>query len=194
MPTRTLSQIPGEDPIEMLSNRGKLFRKEGSTMQKIKYLLPIAGLSLLLGCDRSEPGTGASIDNQSTSSGSSSASANRREPAAYSATNDNTTSSVQPDNTGKNVRDRSDASLTPGDQGGSESDRETTQRIRHALTSNDQLSTDAKNIKIVTLNGKVTLRGPVNSPEEKNTIDSIVKSNGGTSVDDQLEVKPPKNQ
>lgn len=92
------------------------------------------------------------------------------------------------------MRDRSDATLTPGDQGGSEADREITRRIRRALSSNDQLSTDAKNIKVITLDGKVTLRGPVNSPEEQKTIDSIVKDNGGTAVDDQLEVKAPKTQ
>jgi hypothetical protein len=163
-------------------------------MQNIKYLLSLAVLSLLLGCNRSETGTGASNDNQSTSSGSSSASATSRDSGYSKPADDKNASSAQPDNTRNNVRDRSDATLTPGDQGGSEADREITRRIRRALSSNDQLSTDAKNIKVITLDGKVTLRGPVNSPEEQKTIDSIVKDNGGTTVDDQLEVKAPKTQ
>lgn len=163
-------------------------------MQNVKYLLSLAVLSLLLGCNRSDSGTGASVDNQTTSSGSSSAPASSRETRSATTPNDNSASAVQPDNTGKNVRDRSDASLTPGDQGGNEADRETTRRIRHALTSNDQLSTDAKNIKVITVDGKVTLRGPVNSAEEQKTIESLAKQNGGTTVDDQLEVKAPKTQ
>jgi hyperosmotically inducible protein len=114
-------------------------------------------------------------------------------PRTYSTndTNANTSaaSTAEPDNTGKNVRDRSDATLTPGDQGGSESDRQLTRQVRRAITSNDQLSTTAKNIKIITVNGKVTLRGPVNSEQEKQTIDAAVKQAGVASFDDQLEVK-----
>jgi len=169
-------------------------------MQKLKYLLSLAALSLLLGCNRSDTGTGASVDSQTTSSGSSSAPAtapaSSRDAASTTTApaNDTSASAVQPDNTGKNVRDRSDASLTPGDQSGNESDREITRRIRRALTSNDQLSTDAKNIKVITVDGKVTLRGPVNSAEEQKTIESLAKQNGGTTVDDQLEVKTSKTQ
>jgi hypothetical protein len=94
------------------------------------------------------------------------------------------------DNTGRNVRDRSDSTLTPGDQGNNKSDLETTKQIRRALTKDDQFSTTAKNIKIITANGKVTLRGPVKSAEERQKILSIVRSvAGGNSVDNQLEVK-----
>jgi hypothetical protein len=163
-------------------------------MQTIKYLMCLAALLLVMGCNRSEPATGGSADSQSSSSGSSSAVTGSRDYGSPNPAIDTTATSAQPDNTGKNVRDRSDATLTPGDQGGSDSDRDTTQRIRRALTSNDQLSTDAKNIKVITLNGKVTLRGPVNNSQEQQTIESIVKANGGASVDDQLEVKAPKTQ
>ena len=69
---------------------------------------------------------------------------------------------VQADNSGKNVRDRNDATLTSGDQGTSPADRATTTRIRQNLVSGpNDYSTTAKNIKIITVNGKVTLRGPV---------------------------------
>jgi len=104
--------------------------------------------------------------------------------------NTNATSVKDADNTGRNVRDRNDASLTSGDQGNSDSDREITRKIRRSLTSNDQLSTVAKNIKIITQNGKVTLRGPVNSEQEKQTIAQTAQSAAGqNTIDNQLEVK-----
>ena len=52
------------------------------------------------------------------------------------------------------------------------------------------MSVDARNIKIVTLNGAVTLRGPVDSQQEKDAIEGRAKNVGGvTSVDNQLEIK-----
>jgi hyperosmotically inducible protein len=107
----------------------------------------------------------------------------------YSSTNSNG-STKDADNTGRNVRDRSDATLTPGDQSNSKSDLEITRRIRRALTSDDQLSTTAKNIKIITDNGKVTLRGPVKTAGEQQAILSVVKNVAGqSSVNNELEVK-----
>jgi len=96
-----------------------------------------------------------------------------------------------PDNTGRNVRDRSDAAVTPGDQSESKSELELTRNIRRAITGNSQLSTTAKNIKVVTTaDGKVTLRGPVNTPAEKDQIAQLVQGTPGvTSVDNELEVK-----
>jgi osmotically-inducible protein OsmY len=93
------------------------------------------------------------------------------------------------DNTGKNARDRNDQSLTPGDQGNSDSDIDLTRRIRRAIVQKEGLSTNAKNIKIITVNGKTTLRGPVNSQEEKNTISTLAQGVAGGPVDNQLEVK-----
>ena len=55
------------------------------------------------------------------------------------------------------------------------------------------LSTTAKNIKVITTNGQVTLRGPVKSAQEKAKIDQIAKSAaGGAKIDDQLDIKEPK--
>jgi osmotically-inducible protein OsmY len=95
------------------------------------------------------------------------------------------------DNTGINVRDRNSATLTPGDQGNSESDRTTTQKIRQLLVSGtNDYSVTAKNIKIITADGKVTLRGPVQTDAEKSGIVSIAKNIAGEgNVNDQLEVK-----
>jgi hyperosmotically inducible periplasmic protein len=95
------------------------------------------------------------------------------------------------DNTARNVRDRDDATLTPGDQGNSPADREITHKIRKTLVSGPtDYSVTAKNIKIITVNGKATLRGPVKTEAEKAAIVSLAKTIAGESnVDDQLEVK-----
>lgn len=95
---------------------------------------------------------------------------------------------VASDNTQVNERDRSDASVTAGDQAGGK-DMEITRVIRRELTSRDSLSTYAHNIKIVTANGKVTLKGPVRSTNEKMEAEKIAKSVAGVSgVSNQLTI------
>jgi hypothetical protein len=59
------------------------------------------------------------------------------------------------DNTARNARDRNNATLTPDDQGNSPADREITQKIREVLIDASSYSATAKNIKIVTVNGKL---------------------------------------
>jgi osmotically-inducible protein OsmY len=94
-----------------------------------------------------------------------------------------------PDNTGRNVRDRSGATLTPGDQSESEADRTLTQRIRQAVVADEALSTTAKNVKIITINGVVTLRGPVKNPQEKVMVEAKARQIAGAEkVDSQLEI------
>ena len=94
------------------------------------------------------------------------------------------------DNTGKNERDRNSKTLTPGDQSGKPEDRKLTQSIRQAVMKDKSLTMTAKNVKIITANGKVTLRGPVNTAEEKTKINDLAKVAAGTiPVDNQLEVK-----
>jgi len=96
------------------------------------------------------------------------------------------------DNTRRNVRDRDGATLLPGDQGNSEADRTTTQQIRKALVKDNSLSLTAKNVKIITINGAVTLRGVVKTEQEKNDIAAKAKQVAGlTEVNNQLEVKTP---
>lgn|SRR6266850_3339007 len=92
---------------------------------------------------------------------------------------------VEPDNSGRNVRDRDDQNKTTGDQ----SENEAPQNIRRAVTADDSLSTNAKNVKIITNNGTVTLRGPVKSEKEKAEIEAKAKQVAGVKrVDNQLEV------
>jgi hyperosmotically inducible protein len=99
------------------------------------------------------------------------------------------TSAVEPDNTGRNVRDRGGETKTSGDQSESEADRTITQNIRKALTEDDSLSTNAKNVKIITNDGVVTLRGPVKNEKEKAEIEAKAKQVAGVrNVDNQLEV------
>ena len=95
------------------------------------------------------------------------------------------------DNSARNARDRDTNSLTPGDQGSSNADIEITKKIRQAVVSGtNDYSMTAKNIKIITTNGKVTLRGPVNNDGEKTGIEGIAKSVAGDeNVDNQLEIK-----
>jgi hyperosmotically inducible protein len=96
---------------------------------------------------------------------------------------------VNPDNTAKNERDRSGETQTSGDQSNSSADLKITQAIRQALMKDGELSTTAKNIKVITANGEVTLRGPVKTAQEKAKIDHIAKSAaGGARIEDQLEV------
>ena len=62
--------------------------------------------------------------------------------------------------------------------------------IRKAVVANDNLSTNAHNVKIITVDAVVTLRGPVKSAEEQATIVSLAqKTNGVKRVDNQLEVE-----
>ena len=94
------------------------------------------------------------------------------------------------DNTATNERDRSGETKTSGDQSNSSTDLKVTQAIRRALMKDRELSTMAKNIKVVTANGQVTLRGPVKTVQEKAKVDQIARSAaGGAQIDDQLDVK-----
>lgn len=94
------------------------------------------------------------------------------------------------DNTKKNERDRSGDTKTPLDQSNAPEDLKITQNIRKAVMADDSLSMSAKNVKIITAGGKVTLRGPVANAEEKKKIAALAKANAGEAqVTDQLEIK-----
>ena len=97
------------------------------------------------------------------------------------------------DNTKRNARDADGHTLTPLDQGESETDRTITQQIRKQVVGHDQLSTNAKNVKIITQDGVVTLRGPVKSATEKKAVADRAKSEAGVKrVDDLLEIAPDR--
>ena len=116
---------------------------------------------------------------------------NEGKTTATSATSTPTDSAaVKRDNTEVNVRDRSDAVKTPIDQNENRNDIDITANIRKRVVDT-KMSVNAQNVKIITQDGKVTLRGPVKSEDEKAQIDKMAHEVAGTAnVDNQLEVQP----
>jgi hyperosmotically inducible protein len=111
-------------------------------------------------------------------------------PGSPAPANAATSPAVPPDNTKVNERDRNTGNLTPGDQNNNETDLKITQQIRQAVMADGSLSFTAKNVKIITQGGKVTLRGPVNTAQERSAIEAAArKVAGATQVDNQIEVK-----
>lgn len=111
-------------------------------------------------------------------------------PSDDVATTRNDVQAVAPDNAKKNERDRNDNAPTPGDQGNSDRDIEITRQIREQVVAHPNFSINAQNVKIITQNGAVTLRGPVETAEEKATIERIAKAQAGANkVVSELEVK-----
>ncbi|MBA3963595.1 MAG: BON domain-containing protein [Chthoniobacterales bacterium] len=104
---------------------------------------------------------------------------------------DTSTATATPaDNSGRNVRDRSGETKTSGDQSNSSGDIKITAAIRRAVMKDDSLSMMAKNVKIITADGMVTLRGPVKNAAEKETVARLAEANaGGAKVMNHLEVK-----
>ena len=99
-------------------------------------------------------------------------------------------SSFTPDNSAVNVRDRNPNSMTADQQANAKNDVEVTREIRRSVMKDNSLSMMAHNVKIVTANGNVTLRGPVKTEDEKNEIASKAQAIAGADkVDNQLEVK-----
>jgi osmotically-inducible protein OsmY len=92
-----------------------------------------------------------------------------------------------PDNTAHNK----DHAKTADQQSNNAADRDTTQQIRKSIVGDSSLSTYAHNVKIITLNGGVTLKGPVRSAEEKQSVeDKATAVAGAGKVKNQLSVKP----
>ena len=98
-----------------------------------------------------------------------------------------TDQSTSPDNSGMNA----DHKKTADNQPNSSDDRLTTAKVRKAIIADKELSSYAHNIKIITMNGKVTLEGPVKSEEEKQRITSdLANVIPAENVTNQLTVKP----
>ncbi|MDP1665156.1 MAG: BON domain-containing protein [Methylobacter sp.] len=96
------------------------------------------------------------------------------------------------ENTERNVRDKSNTTLTPEDQKETKKDIKITAKIRQAVVRDKSLSVDAQNAKIITRNGVVTLRGPVANEAESIKLQKIAKKiRGVVQVNNQLENKAP---
>jgi hyperosmotically inducible periplasmic protein len=95
------------------------------------------------------------------------------------------------DNTKMNQPDRSANSLNADKQSNNESDRNLTQQVRQAIIADKSLSTYAHNVKVITQNGQVTLKGPVRSEDEKRSIEAKAATIAGESkVTSELTIKP----
>jgi hyperosmotically inducible periplasmic protein len=98
-----------------------------------------------------------------------------------------------PDNTKSNQGDASQGATTADQQKMNPADRETSRQIRSAIVKDKSLSTYSHNIKIITQNGKVTLKGPVRSDEEKSNIEAKAAAVAGAdNVTDMLTIAPTK--
>lgn len=98
-----------------------------------------------------------------------------------------------PDNSKTNQGDADKGAMTAQQQKMNPADRDTSKQIRSALVKDKSLSTYAHNIKIITRDGKVTLKGPVRSEDEKNEITAKAASIAGAdNVNDELTIAPRK--
>lgn len=96
------------------------------------------------------------------------------------------------DNTANNARDRAETAKTPINQNENKKDVEITADIRKRVVDT-KMSVDAQNVKIITQEGKVTLRGPVKSEDEKTQIEKFaVDVAGAGNVENLLEVETSK--
>ena len=149
----------------------------------MRMSLGITLLSLTLlgayGCERNAAPTGTPTNTGNTSN-----------PASVDMA---PASAVRPNNTAINRRDaNSGGPVTPVNQGEGATDIRITADIRKAVMDDGSLSTNAHNVKIITNNGAVTLRGVVENDAEKSKVEDKAKAVGGvTNVDDQLEIKKP---
>jgi hyperosmotically inducible periplasmic protein len=100
-------------------------------------------------------------------------------------------SAQAPDNTQVNKRDRSPAEATADQQKNNRSDLDLTKDIRKSIMDDKSLSTYAHNVKVISQNGTVTLKGPVKSADEKSSIvaKAVSIAGGADKVVDQMSVK-----
>ena len=111
------------------------------------------------------------------------------QPIAQQGADQSTT--PQADNTRMNQQDRNPNEATADQQKADRSDREITQQIRKSITSDKSLSTYGHNVKVITQNGMVTLKGPVRSEEEKKAVEAkAAEVAGADKVTNEIDVQP----
>lgn len=102
---------------------------------------------------------------------------------------------TQPDNTKVNKRDRADGAVTAGQQKETAADRDLAKKIRAAIVKDDTLSTYAHNVKVVAIDGKVTLKGPVRSAAERTAVvEKATQIAGADNVTNNLSIAPEKKE
>ncbi|QDU98163.1 BON domain-containing protein [Lignipirellula cremea] len=94
------------------------------------------------------------------------------------------------DNTAVNERDADGDNATPFDQSNDQADIDLVAKIRANVLEIDDLSTNGRNVKIITNDGNVVLRGPVATAAERTAIEQVAKDAAGADkVTSQLEVE-----
>jgi hyperosmotically inducible periplasmic protein len=103
-----------------------------------------------------------------------------------------TNAQPKPDNTATNKRDQNPGEATADQQKMNEADRELTAKIRRSIMADKSLSTYAHNVKIISQDGTVTLKGPVRSDEEVKSIVSKATDIAGSAgkVVNEMSVTP----
>lgn len=149
-------------------------------IRAMKFATVAIACVVAVGCEQNPPATpagGAAVPHSATPT----------MPMAHS------TDAVLPperDNSATNVRDRDGAALLPTDQNENKTDIGITANIRQQVVATE-MSVAAQNVKIITQDGKVTLRGPVKTAEEKQRIEEMARSVAGADkVESFLEVAP----
>ena len=105
-----------------------------------------------------------------------------------------TSQQTAPDNTRANKGDAQKGATTADQQKMNPTDRELTRKIRASIMDDKSLSTYAHNIKIVTQDGKVTLKGPVRTEQEKADVEAKAAAvAGATNVTSKIQIAPPKS-
>jgi hyperosmotically inducible periplasmic protein len=96
----------------------------------------------------------------------------------------------KPDDTAVNKQDRGPSEPTADQAKNNSADRDLTKKIRHDLVSDKSLSTYGHNVKVIVDHGKVTLKGPVHSADEKNAVEEHARKFAGDgNVVNELSVK-----
>jgi osmotically-inducible protein OsmY len=97
------------------------------------------------------------------------------------------------DNTKANARDRAKGAVTADQQKENAGDRDIAQKIRQALVSDKSLSTYAHNVKVIVRDGRVTLKGPVRSKDERQTVEAKATEVAGAGhVTNQISIAPAR--
>jgi hyperosmotically inducible periplasmic protein len=95
------------------------------------------------------------------------------------------------DNTKVNTRDRAKGAVTADQQKENANDRDLTRKIRRALMQDKSLSSYAHNVKVVAQGGQVTLKGPVRSDREKQTVEAkAIEVAGAGRVTNEITIAP----
>jgi hyperosmotically inducible periplasmic protein len=181
------SNVPNKGPDFAPASTDGLAAAPADTRRANNATQPAPNLNPPSDSDRARAANTAPADNTTWGNGANGSSG--VSPTTGNAAATPLPRSPDADNSRVNQRDRSSDALTPMDQGTSEADRHTTQQIRQAVMRDKTLSFTAKNVKIITINGKVTLRGPVKNEAERSAIEAAARGvAGGAQVDSQLEI------